>query len=257
MAILSRKSANASPNLQIHFTNKPQRQTNSSKPAFVFWALIALPTLTVLIGAIGDVVAEFVNWYTDWIGTHTQSIYQIFKALTAKANKTAKVKDAARKTVDPEKDPNGLPQPEDKEQNTAGFDQIASIESRRTVPLDFKMDGLTALQAAVAEETYRPFVMLRAAQHIMGHLDVSPPKKYTFKEWSWLLKLMGEDEAETRGHRRVGQALKVGQEVVTPARLHAYQVWSWLGQESPLMSLEEGEAPCIFEHLVITSQSLS
>ena len=43
-------------------------QTNASKPAFVFWSLIALPTLTVLIGAIGDVVSGFVNWYTEWIG---------------------------------------------------------------------------------------------------------------------------------------------------------------------------------------------
>ena len=44
-------------------------QTNSAKPAFVFWALIALPTLTVLIGAIGDVVGDFVNWYTIWLGS--------------------------------------------------------------------------------------------------------------------------------------------------------------------------------------------
>ena len=75
----------------------------------------------------------------------------------------------------------------------------------------------------------------------MQHLDASPPRRYSFKEWTWLLKLLGEDETNEAGHRRVGQALPQGAEVATPIRTNEKQMWSWLGQESPLMSLEEGE----------------
>jgi potassium channel subfamily K, other eukaryote len=46
-------------------------QTNSAKPTFVFWSLIALPALTVLIGAIGDAVPDFVAALTLWLGKNT------------------------------------------------------------------------------------------------------------------------------------------------------------------------------------------
>lgn len=219
---------------QIH------RQTNSSKPAFVFWALIALPTLTVLIGAIGDSVSAFVNWYTTWIGNHTVSIWRLFKAVAASEDKARKVKEAAKKvaTYHESADANGNEVVEDN-----GFGDIAHVERQHTVPIDFSMQGLTDMQAAVAEQTYKPFIILKAAQHVLGHLDADPPRKYTFQEWTWLLKLLGEDEADERGHRRVGRPLEEGMQVVSPVRTESFHVWSWLGQESPLMSMEEGEYP--------------
>ena len=208
-----------------------QPQTNSAKPAFVFWALIALPTLTVLIGAIGDVVSDFVNWYTLWVGTHTQDLWRIIKAIRTKETVKQAAKAAEKKA--------------EKTELAAqdGFEKIANIERSRTVPLDFEMDGLSELQAAVAEETYRPFVMLKAAHKILDHLDADPPRRYTFKEWTWLLKLLGEDETDKEGHRRVGSPLPNGAEIVTPMRQEKHHVWSWIGQESPLMNLEDGSEP--------------
>ena len=88
-------------------------------------------------------------------------------------------------------------------------------------------------------------MLLKAADHILTkHLDADPPRKYSFKEWSWLLKLLGEDEADETRHRRVGQALPDDVKVVSPVNTGEKlegEVWSWLGQESPLMSLEEGK----------------
>ena len=215
------------------------RQTNSSKPAFVLWALIALPTLTVLIGAIGDSVSAFVNWYTTWIGNHTVSIWRLCKALFAKEDRAAKVKKAAKKVAKDHEQEGANENGEAGADN--GFRDLAVIEDARTVPLEFRVDDLTALQAAVAEQTYKPFMILKAAEHILGHLDADPPRKYSFQEWTWLLKLLGEDEADEEGHRRVGMPLPDGHQVVTPVRTEKHHVWSWLGQESPLMSLEEGE----------------
>ncbi len=235
MAISSRKYCTVSVRIM---PDKTRRQTNSAKPTFVFWSLIALPTLTVLIGAIGDVVSDFVNWYTNWIGTHTVNIWRLCKALFAKEDKAEKVKQAA-KTVAKEHEKSAA----DK-QGTAkvsnGFDQIAELEGQMIVPKDVNLDGLTEMEREIAQEKYKPFMLLKAAQHILSHLDATPPRKYNFQEWTWLLKLLGEDETDEEGHRRVGQPLAEGKEIVTPVRKEKHQVWSWLGQESPLMSLEEG-----------------
>ena len=156
------------------------------------------------------------------------------KALGKKENKLQEIKRAAtaaskEKRLKLEKE------------SESGFELIAKIEHQRTVPLEFPIDDLSEMEAMVAEEKYRPFMLLKAADHILTkHLDASPPKKYSYKEWTWLLKLLGEDETDESGHRRVGQVLPEGAEVVSPMRENNRQVWSWLGQESPLMSLEEG-----------------
>ena len=212
------------------------RQTNASKPIFVFWALIALPTLTVLIGAVGDAVSAIVNWYTTWVGEHAEALYDIFVALYQPNNRARdKIKDLIR---NPEKHKD----PEDQITDD-GFHQISNLDKRHTVPLDFNTEDFTHWQIEAAAEKYRPWLMLRAAQEILKHVDSDPPKKYTFKEWSWLLKLLGEDEGTEEGHRHIGQPLPEGVEVVNPVRENESQVWSWLGQESPLMSLEDGSEP--------------
>ena len=175
------------------------------------------------------------NWYTDWIGNNAQNLYAMIKALGKKQNKLQEIKRAATSASNEKKFKIA-------EEEGNGFDQIAKIEHQRTVPLEFNIDDLSEMEALLAEEKYRPFMLLKAADHILTkHLDASPPKKYSYKEWTWLLKLLGEDETDENGHRRVGQALPEGAEVVTPIRAHKRQVWSWLGQESPLMSLDEGE----------------
>lgn len=218
-------------------------QTNSAKPAFVFWALIALPTLTVLIGSIGDAVSSFVNWYTPWIGNHTQDLWRWIKIFRRQ-------KTSPKRALDQIRAESTLESAETNEE--MGFDGIANVQRTRTIPadLDFSADTLTEFQLSVAEETYKPFIMLKAAKVILGHLDEDEPRRYSYKEWTWLLKLLGHDEADESGHRRVGVAVPEGAEVMRPASADetaslkragsGKAVWSWIGQESPLMSLEEG-----------------
>lgn len=218
-------------------------QTNSAKPAFVFWSLIALPTLTVLIGSIGDAVSSFVNWYTLWIGNHTQDLWRWVHILRAQKSSPKRALDTLRAEAAAT-----MASAEAAADEPTGFHGIANVQHARTIPadLDFSADTLTEFQLAIAEETYKPFIMLKAAQTILGHLDEEAPRQYNYKEWTWLLKLLGEDERDESGHRRVGVAVPAGTEVVRPVSADggppgsARGVWSWIGQESPLMSLEEG-----------------
>jgi potassium channel subfamily K, other eukaryote len=194
-------------------------QTNSAKPTFVFWALIALPTLTVLIGAVGDAVTDFVNWGMVWTGKHLPTIIKWITGLRRSASKQEVLKTAIHKV--------------------GAEDHGVSQDVEKGMPDD------TFLQYGdvTVDETNRSFLITKTAQIVLGHLDEDSPRKYTYQEWNWVLKLLGEDEATVDGHRKLGQPVGVGAEVATPIRQHKKQVWSWMGQESPLLSLEDNSEP--------------
>jgi potassium channel subfamily K len=45
--------------------------SNAGKPFFVFWSLLAVPSLTILISNMGDTIVKGVRDLTLWIGTVT------------------------------------------------------------------------------------------------------------------------------------------------------------------------------------------
>jgi potassium channel subfamily K len=101
---------------------------------------------------------------------------------------------------------------------------------------------------------------------VMQHLKRTPPRKYTFPEWAWYLRLIGEDEGNADTHHEVHPKVhkgvrhrlhKTGQngEELQEERggdvervLHHPDSWSWVGSRSPLMGSKE-EAEWILEKL--------
>lgn len=45
--------------------------SNAGKPFFVFWSLLAIPSLTILISNMGDTIVKGIRDFTLWIGTMT------------------------------------------------------------------------------------------------------------------------------------------------------------------------------------------
>nr|POE75551.1 outward-rectifier potassium channel tok1 [Quercus suber] len=205
-------------------------QTNSAKPAFVFWALIALPTLTVLIGAIGDNLSDFVNFATVWIGRHANPLLSFFTLSMKESKQTSNVIES---TIEKAKKENS--------QDQENFDNIASVEGGKLVPVNTSTSTFASLDLQTIEDAYLPYIMLSTAKTVLLHLDDESPRKYTYQEWTWLLRLLGEDESVECGHRKIGKP--VNGEVATPPTGKENTVWSWMGQESPLMSLEDGSEP--------------
>lgn len=91
---------------------------------------------------------------------------------------------------------------------------------------------------------------MKEMKNVVQHLDASPPRKYTFEEWTWLLKLINEDEANPEGHRIPGQHVDEQHPVAAPLKEDPKQVWSWMGQESPLMSTED-EPKWVLQRLMV------
>lgn len=200
----------------------------------MFWALIALPTLTVLIGSIGDAVTDFVNWGTLWLGKHAPSLIKLATGMHKNSSKEDTVKMAADKSG---------AQIEGPGETSTGFEGIADVEKGNVVPAGLSNNTFAEFDLENADDAYRPFLMMQAAQKVVGHLDEETPRKYTYEEWTFLLRLMGEDESTEDNHRRVGQALADKAQVASPVLQNKHQVWSWMGQESPLMSLEDDSEP--------------
>lgn len=209
-------------------------QSNSAKPVFVFWSLIALPTLTVLIGAVGDAVSDFVSSFILWAGNHVPENFKPLQDFKRTANKKKSREGAFSKGKPP-----GFMSDDDPQD--ADFDDEAHSTAVRGLGQDQQnhsegQANKDRHDAAAAGEAYWLYVVIKEMKNVIQHLDASPARKYTYAEWTWFLKLISEDEATEEGHRRHWHPQNL---VAAPVRDDEKQVWSWMGQESPLMSNED------------------
>ncbi|EAA28444.2 potassium channel [Neurospora crassa] len=83
---------------------------------------------------------------------------------------------------------------------------------------------------------------------VMQHLKSHPPRKYTFQEWAWYLRLIGEDESDAAKHRKPHAHFRSSKDELEGKERAK---WSWVGSRSPLMSSQE-EAEWILERLIET-----
>lgn len=131
---------------------------------------------------------------------------------------------------------------------------------------------LPEMPATKAE--YR-LTLMEEISRVLQDLKSNPPKKYSFQEWAWYLRLIGEDEGDADRHRTPEQArlhlpniLRHGrkakekntagggdQEEEKPGEERSehdegkHKPWSWVGTRSPLMGSHE-EAEWILDRLM-------
>lgn len=229
-------------------------QNNSAKPAFVLWSLIALPTLTVLIGAIGDSISEGVSTLTLWIGEH----------LPNRKSTIADLKDDAALAAGSayqETKPPGFTS--DGEAEDRDFEKKTDADAERGVDRNMKERNAqcdtTQQNFSGAGKHNRHYLLMKAMKDVVQHLNASTPRKYTYAEWTWFLKLLGEDESKSDRHREI-RMVQDGEErrdMSGTAQAGAregdgdMQPWSWMGPKSPLMS-SIAEPQWVLERLMST-----
>lgn len=111
------------------------------------------------------------------------------------------------------------------------------------------------------------YLLVKEIRNVMKDLNGSPPKEYTYEEWCWFLRLMGEDESNTRHHRKAPLNVQDSQREEGPQIQTAIAIgddedmaddnhkqWSWLGAKSPLMGQME-EAEWVLERLSVTLET--
>lgn len=225
-------------------------QDNSAKPVFVLWSLIALPTLTVLIGSIGGIINEGVNTLTLWIG---DNLPEKSGALSAMKGEAAKAKGSAFQSAKP---PGFM---EEGKATDAGTGDQAHAEAVKGTIQSMQENHGSNAEHGAAGKHYRHFLLMKEMKNVVQHLDATPPRKYSYAEWTWFLKLLGEDESNSSRHRnpRTVHGAEVAaddahrREPAAEAHNEKDQIqpWSWLGRRSPLMASTD-EPKWVLERLM-------
>lgn len=135
--------------------------------------------------------------------------------------------------------------------------QSGDVNSQ-TLPMGHAISvARTDLPASVPENRHDlAVVLIDEISRVTQHLKKHPPRKYSFEEWAWFLRLVGEDESRSDTHtkpvpkkrkKRSDGAVEGDEgheDNENPEKLQ----WSWVGSRSPLMGSQE-EAEWILEKL--------
>ena len=217
--------------------------SNSGKPAFVFWSLLAVPTLTIVISNMGDTVVKATRDLTDYLGEFTvlpgdssskQRAKQLFSSITTRFGKKT-----------------------NQQQSTNGSRKDTGHSNSK---LEVGADHGKKDEISKNKHTYR-YLLIREFRNVLNHLDEQPPHRYTYEEWAWYLKLMGENEDVSHSHRQppvqISNEKSKGELDMQQGPTDDVgdkdqkQAWSWLGNRSPLMG-EMAEAEWVLERLSAT-----
>ncbi|KAK6223809.1 ion channel protein [Colletotrichum tabaci] len=315
--------------------------SNAGKAFFVFWSLLALPTMTVMISNAGDTVVKAVRDATLELGNITilpgergfhKDLMSFLHRLTCgflfhPSDRNSDL-DSEREEEEEEEneeynddDDEELPpgflsnahrlrqsRPEEdgdtdeteayntrdqdrkhpsgpllqtlQQQSSSSSDPTASREKqpgqqqqqqqrqrrRRPRTSSRTRSPATALPSSRADFH---FLLISEIAAVRQHAKEKPARRYTFAEWAWYLKLIGEDESSSATHRKArphihskkkkkrmenGKRSKKTREGVVvvddeEGECPDEDKWSWVGSQSPLMGSQE-ECEWILEKLM-------
>lgn len=158
--------------------------SNSGKAFFVLWALIAVPMLTILVGSMSDAVIRFVN-----DGRRCGGLGAGFKAIPpgllgeSQRFEGDSHDPRLRSRRDGDLECGGEKDfCESKSRGTSCGNATAKFDARREVRADIQQ-----YHCLLAEEMVK----------VMKDANSTLPRKYSFEEWAWFLKLIGEGRGDS------------------------------------------------------------
>ncbi|KAG8349540.1 hypothetical protein FVEN_g12226 [Fusarium venenatum] len=214
--------------------------SNAGRSFYVFWSLLALPTMTILISNASDTVVRIVRNGTILVGSITilpngQGFVGNVKTLGNKITFGRVFRDHSMGPDDTEASSKA-----DNQQLPADQPSFATTNSRSTEPPPPFTSCLQNNLGKLPTGTDLQFLLMSEIRVIIKDLKESKPHRYTFDQWAWYLKLVGEDEHNPRTHCRFD--LQKDDHNVS-------EKWSWIENQSPLVSTQ-GESEWILERLM-------
>ncbi|PVH94554.1 voltage-gated potassium channel [Periconia macrospinosa] len=221
--------------------------SNAGKAFFVFWSLLAVPTLTILISNMGDTVIKAFRDLTIWIGSLTVLPGEHGIGSTLR--------------IGMERLRHGKlynPKEEDKEGQTIGASEQAIINRLED---HIEEDELEEAEEAGEHGDYLErdihfyhYILAKELGKLTKDIHASPPRQYTYQEWNYYLRLLGQDENDTTLHRKpkAHQNRRKGDKPdLGTADDGVNSRWSWLGIRSPLMGTQN-EAQWLLQRMSLT-----
>jgi potassium channel subfamily K, other eukaryote len=224
-----------------------QPVSNSGKPFFVLWTILAVPTLTILISNLGDTVIKAFADLAIWAGSVTilpgeSAIMQELKMVLHSITRGAKINP---KELRFDKPPGFIAHSSDDDK---GEDLDAEIRQHVLDRLAKHLEDeeLDDAKEANDEGDIRlrdihiyHYVLVRELKNIVIDMNTNPHKQYSYRDWAWYLKLLRQDESDASLHRPAPTHVTSKEDVrggFGRADASEKRKWSWLGARSPLMS---------------------
>ncbi|KKP01620.1 hypothetical protein THAR02_06257 [Trichoderma harzianum] len=267
--------------------------SNAGKSFFVFWSLMALPTITVLISHAGDTVVKIIKDSTIRLGNVTilpgeESYMASLKHLISRMT-LGKFFQAHYETTDPliveskrhhlqrlahimdQLEEEDLSEQENEDERDENGNEIGDQEDERGRPANVRRPSqassftskvrrsLSRLRSAhqrIPTGADLHFLLISEIRAVASHLKASKNHHYDFDEWAWYLKLIGEDEHSPYTHTKAKiKAKKHNNNSPEDSANEEPVKWSWVGHRSPLMG-SQGESEWILEKLTNRLQEL-
>ena len=243
-----------------------------------------MPTLTIVISNMGDTVIKGIRDLTIWLGA--------FTVLPGDESMRDKVKDAAKKVKSGaagekqdgdivEEQPGGVNLPEqdrdpEKAYRKRGEQVPGSAASKATDKMGsaFETEELEDAEEAksrgdkLSEDMHLyHYLLVKEIRKVMKDVNEETPIKYSYSDWAYIMRLLGQDEADSHFHRKApaqappqeelgsaGKQTGVDKEGESGDKDSAVKStgqstqWSWVGARSPLMG-EQSEPAWVLERL--------
>ena len=232
----------------------------------------------------GDTVVKFISDLTLRLGE--------FTVLPGQAGARDRIKSIANKAASgrfPFNEPPGIlgnNKDQDNDRDTQAANGVKHVSQRlakefEDAELGEQHEAETRGDEIGSDVHHYHYLLVREIRRVMNDVGQSPPKKYTYNEWAWFLKLMGEDEGSAKTHRTAkaqvsgiegqhttgidydqpGAKSDSSESSQTAAEKESREKqqgdvdekgkWSWLGARSPLMG-DSDEANWVLERLSAT-----
>jgi len=243
--------------------------SNSGRAFFVFWSILAIPTLTVLISDMGDTVVKGIADATNYVGTLTilPGEKHVYSGMKARLNmlsrgrlfKNEKVAEDMTKRGKDEIHRTGsvadlvATRFKDEDLFTHHEDFYPQLREQREDDPESSSEA-TEAQGTDPDIHFYRFLLAKEARNILLDLSSSSSKKYTYDEWAYFLRLLGHDEShpndsspphqksdkprtsDNKKNTNNNEFPEIGRIMDNDGN---FRSWSWLSLRSPLMSRRE------------------
>ncbi|KAF3095659.1 Potassium channel [Orbilia oligospora] len=208
--------------------------SNSAKPFFVIWTLLAVPMMTILVSNLGDTIIVIIKNVTLWLGEWTILPEEKLPDLGGRNRwlKTETQRRRQRRIQGSEKFQQAQREREEQRRRELRDDDEEDIEEKRALERIgtglINREGMERDTGSGEERNKRLFHDLAfSIQKLMPDLASKSPKQYGYEEWSSYLKLINMQDPRSK----IQPAPKVGE-----AGVERHPKDDWLGENSPLMS---------------------
>lgn len=211
-------------------------RSNAGRPIFVFWVLLAVPTMTILIASMGATVLMVIKGIIHKIDAfivlpHERGHPDSF---ATKALHMGRLKMKAKMNSGED----GVEKHDGGTRNTSTGKVMKLDDHVNDLPANHAMledDDAGLTEEDQAERKELRYLISKEISMLLGHVSDSPAKTYSFEEWTRFLHLLG-----IRSGHEVGKDQANGETTENGALQKQNpqngKTWSWLGDESPLFS---------------------